>query len=155
MYQFWVDPSGVNAPDCMTNPIGVPINGACIGTYNNLVHIFTAGSLTMTAFNQIQVDPGGGDIFNLKSPTELTFITGDAINGNATPFEAGTLTIANSGSGPGDLTVWSGDSVNTDFQVVFPVPQVLAVVAPEPGTLLLPGAGLGGLAVGARRTRMK
>jgi hypothetical protein len=139
----------------MTNPIGAPINGACIGSYGNLVHILTAGSLTMTAFNQIQVDPFG-NIFNLKSPTELIFDTGDALNGNVTPFEAGTLTIANSGSGPGDLTVWSGESVNTDFvDVLNTGPQVLAVAAPEPSALLLLGVGIGGLAAaaGARRHR--
>jgi len=156
-YQLWLDPSGVNAPDCMTNPIGVPINGACIGSYGNLVHILTAGSLTMTAFDQIQVDPFG-NIFNLKSPRELIFDTGNAINGNVTPFEAGTLTIANSGSGPGDVTVWSGDSVNTVFvNVLNTAPQVLAVAAPEPGTVFLLGAGLGGVAVAvrARRSRLR
>jgi len=67
------------------------------------------------------------------------------------------MTIANSGSGPGDVTLWSGDGLDTNFnQFNDTVPQVLALAAPEPGTVLLLGAGLGTLAVavGVRRARV-
>jgi hypothetical protein len=93
----------------------------------------------------------------------LLFTAGDPINGNSTAFELGTMTIANDGSGPGDVTLWSADAVDAKFTdrngtMTGPgsltVPQVLAIAAPEPGTLLLLGVGVGGLvAVRARRPR--
>jgi hypothetical protein len=99
---------------------------------------------------------GGGPGLAKLVFQEFAFNSGDAINGNATPFEIGTITIANDGSGPGDVTLWTGDYVDTKFNDV-PVTgvQTLAVAAPEPETLLLFGAGLGSVtvAVRARRTR--
>jgi hypothetical protein len=58
----------------------------------------------MTAFNLIQFDPGGLDNFNLVPPTALTLTTGSSVNGNATPFEAGTLGVANGAGSSGDVT---------------------------------------------------
>src|SRR5215472_11036426 len=156
-YQLWVDPSGINSPGCTTNPGGAPINGACVGIIGVTDLEFLAhGALTMTAFTLMQVDPTGFDIFNLASPTELRLFTGDVINGNATPFEAGTLTIANSGSSQGDITLWSGDYLDTNFNNPnITAPQTIAMAAPvpEPGNMLLLGAGLGGFAVALRVRR--
>jgi hypothetical protein len=57
------------------------------------------------------------------------------------------------GSGPGNVTAWTAEAVNTDFvDVLGTTPQVLAVAALEPRTVVLLVARLDGLvAVRARR----
>jgi hypothetical protein len=107
---------------------------------------FTTSNLQPCPFGVIQ-----------NCSTVLLFVAGDAINGNFTPFELGSMTIANDGSGPGEVTLWTGDYLDAKFNDRnATLPQVLAIAAPEPGTLLLQGVGLGGLvAVQARRPRPK
>jgi hypothetical protein len=110
----------------------------------------------MTAFSPIP-DAPALTTSNLQSSTVLYADAGDAINGNSTPYEIGTMTIANDGSGPGDVTLWSSDITDANFKDQFiTVPQTFAIAAPEPGTLIFLGAGLGGLAafVRARRQRV-
>ena len=162
--QLWVDPSGVNAPGCTPQLPGQGLP-TCVGTYNETVNVVANGSLTMTAFSPITGAPAFttsnlqpcpfGVIQNCS--TVLLFVAGDAINGNFTPFELGSMTIANDGSGPGEVTLWTGDYLDAKFNDRnATLPQVLAIAAPEPGTLLLQGVGLGGLvAVQARRPRPK
>ena len=166
-YQLWVDPSVINAPGCTVQPPGSGLP-TCVGTYGEDGNVVANGSLTMTAFSPITGAPAFA-LSNLQPcpvtintihyqncSTVLLFIAGDAINGNATPFEIGTMTIANDGSGPGDVTLWSGDYLDANFNDLnATVPQTVAVAAvPEPGTLLLLGSGLTVLAVaGLRRLR--
>jgi hypothetical protein len=88
--------------------------------------------------------------------TVLLFVAGDPINGNSTPFEIGTMTIANDGSGPGDVTLWTGDYTDANFKELHDAaPQTFAIAAPEPGTLLFLGTGLGGLAAAVRARRKR
>src|SRR5215469_13327959 len=167
-YQLWVDPSGVNTPGCTPLSPGLP---TCVGTYGEDGNPVANGSLTMTAFSPIAGAPAFTtanlqpcpvtllSVHYQNCSTVLLFVAGDAINGNSTPFELGTMTIANDGSGPGDVTLWTGDYVDANFKDLHGTGpqapqtlQTLAIAAPEPGTLLLLGVGVSGLvAVRARR----
>jgi len=142
LYQLWVDPSAIAGT-----------------TYGVDADILARGSLTMSGFVD---DPANYTVHNLclgpapcgvLLPQELRLITGDPINGDSVAFEIGTVTITNSGSGPGDVTLFTGDYVDTTFNLqAASAPQILASV-PEPGTLALLGFGMGGLAVLTRRSR--
>jgi hypothetical protein len=86
--------------------------------------------------------------------------------GNSTPFEVGSMSIANDGSGAGTVTVGEifggspyyndANQISGNFPVTVPQTLALAAPVPEPGTLILLGAGLGGLAafVRARHQRV-
>jgi hypothetical protein len=115
------------------------------------------GAPAFTTSNLLPCPQTFGGINYQDCSTVLLFVTGDGINGNSTPFEIGTVTIANDGSGPGDVTLWSGDYIDANFkELPGTAPQTLAIAAPEPGTLLLLGVGVGGIiAVRARRPRAK
>ena len=72
------------------------------------------------------------------------------------------MSIVNDGSGAGDITLdpdpFLGSQQYYDANLIslyVTVPQTLAVAAPEPGTLLLLGAGLGGLAAAVRARRQR
>src|SRR5215469_8174681 len=149
VYQLWVDPSAIAG-----------------STFGVDAFIYAHGSLTMTAFTE---DAANGTTASLClnvagcSGTvklgfqEFTAVSGDSINGNSVPFEIGTVTVVNSGAGAGDITLWTGDYLASDLITIVPAtaPQILAQVIPEPGTLVLMGVGLGGLAVAVRAHRQR
>jgi len=187
-YQLWVDPSGVNAPGCAT--LGAPINGGCNGVYGIYdISIIGEGSLRTTAFTSNPSAPAFTKPSSLipnicPAPTcdgfppgytpppsylisELAIpLTGDTQNGNATPFEVGSMTITNDGSGAGDVSFFnlpfppppnteSALYVDANFNG-FTIPnQTFAIAAPvpEPSSLLLVATGVAGLAVRRHRAR--
>jgi hypothetical protein len=184
-YQLWIDPSGVYAPALYGPSCISPINGGCTGVYGVYnFDILGDGSLTPTAFTPNTSSPvftsyAGlepycvGTICAQPPPgfkiPEAIAVASTGTNqaqsiGNSTPFEVGSMSIVNDGSGAGDVTLVSalflGRSayyVDADVVATFPVtvPQTLAVAVPEPASLLLLGVGLGlAVAVGARRPRL-
>jgi len=112
----------------------------------------------MTAFSPITGAPAF-TLSNLISGTLPKFITGDDLNGNVTPFEIGTMTIVNNGTGPGDVTLSSdsigGNYLDTNFNERNSGLQTVAIEAPvpEPGTLLLLASGIACLAVRRHRAQ--
>jgi hypothetical protein len=100
-------------------------------------------------------------------PTCISIFCGVSINtgfgsltvpGEDLPFEIGTMTINNNGNGPGHVILVGAQYTDTNFNnySLTPAPQTTAVAAPEPGTLLLIGVGVGGLvAVRSRRKRTR
>jgi hypothetical protein len=182
-YQLWIDPSGVYAPALYGPSCLYPINGGCTGVYGVFdFDILGNGSLTLTAFTPNTSSPAftSGGLFipcvgticaeyPPKGPEEIqvTSTGTDPLDtiGNSTPFEVGSMSIANDGSGAGTITVdnpiFGGTPYYNDANVIsgnFPVtglPQTLAVAAPvpEPSTLLLLAAGLAGLTVVVRARR--
>ena len=136
VFQLWVDPSAISG-----------------GTFGIDGQLEAAGTLKMTAFAGIAAN---GTTGNLNTTTQnLNFVSGDAVNGNSVPFEIGTVTISNGGGPAGDVTLFTGDYIASDFITTVPAttPQILAQVVPEPGTLLLLGLGTSGLAVLVVRSR--
>jgi len=122
------------------------------------VDVLAENSLTMTAFSPITGAPAF-TLSNLISGTLPKFITGDDLNGNVTPFEIGTMTIVNNGTGPGDVTLSSdsigGNYLDTNFNERNSGLQTVAIEAPvpEPGTLLLLASGIACLAVRRHRAQ--
>jgi len=99
------------------------------------VDVLAEDSLTMTAFSPITGAPAF-TLSNLISGTLPKFITGDDLNGNVTPFEIGTMTIVNNGTGPGDVTLSSdsigGNYLDTNFNERNSGLQTVAIEAPYP-----------------------
>jgi hypothetical protein len=136
VYQFWVDPSAISG-----------------GTFGFDFSIYGAGALKMTAFTAnaaAMVTP------NLNTTGNFFLGNGgDTNNGNFTALEIGTLTVSNTGLGYGEITLWTGEYVDSNFSAQpATAPQFLAfALVPEPGTLVLLGVGMGGLAVAVRARR--
>jgi hypothetical protein len=135
VYQLWVDPSAITG-----------------GTFGFDYSIFGAGGLKMTAFTA----NAAALLTNNLNTTANSMLGngGDTNAGNFTPLEMGTLTVVASGA-PGDITLWTGDYVDSTILNLFPAtaPQILALVVPEPGTLVLLGVGVSGIAILVRRSR--
>jgi hypothetical protein len=135
-YQLWVDPSAVTG-----------------GTFGFDYSIFGSGGVKMTAFTA----NAAALLTNNLNTTANSMLGngGDTSNGNFTALELGTLTVSN--TGPGDITLWTGDYVDSTFVTLVPAtaPQILALVVPEPGTLVLLGVGVSGIAILVRRSRSR
>jgi hypothetical protein len=87
-------------------------------------------------------------------PTTLGVDGGDVSNGDSAPRRIGSLIVRGTSFGA-TLNVTAGTFTDSSFaaQPVTPLPQLVAQVVPEPGTALLLGAalvGLAGLGRGAR-----
>jgi hypothetical protein len=127
------------------------------GTFGFDWSIAGNGPLKMIAFTP---NPAALLTFNLNT-TANTFQGngGDVVNGNFAALELGTLAVDNMdphGSSSEDITLWKGDYVDSNFTVQpASAPQILAQIAPEPGTLVLLGVGMVGLAVVVRARRQR
>jgi hypothetical protein len=92
----------------------------------------------------------------MAAPEHFEGNGGDPNNGNFTALDLGTTTVKNIGSGPGygDITLFAGDYVDSNFALQpATAPQVLGSIILEPGTLALLGVGIGRLAVVVRARR--
>lgn len=109
------------------------------------------GGVTFTGFT---VDPGlsgatGGFVLGSNTAALVTFsIGGGTVTFGVTPIRIGTLGI--SVAGVGSVT-HTGDYFGLDFGTYNGDDGVVISGVPEPGTLLLLGAGMAGLALFGRR----
>ena len=132
--QLWVDD---------TNAVG----GGAFGVAD--IKIISGGVLSMNTWapnTNVGTSSLIGNTLNIANALGITATAG--------AFELGTINVVNAG-GVGDITLFSGDylSAASSLQVTMTLPQTLAAVVPEPGTLLLLGMGIGGLGVLIRRSR--
>lgn len=116
----------------LTNPLGE----TSIGANGNRVLIFNGVGLVATNTNAL--DPGlNGAVGGNDAQIRLTFRAGSV----------GGLTVINIGTGyAGDGEVGAGGSLDQTA-----LTQISVSVIPEPGTALLMGLGLAGLAAAGRR----
>jgi len=118
-------------------------NGGIFG-FGELVVLTTGGDLTIDSFACQAVSC----TFSTTGNTRLEATGGDTSSGETGVHDFGTISL----SGFGRLELVSGNYFDFGFGVQTVEPRTLAIVTPEPGTLVLLGAGLAGLAFIRRRS---
>lgn len=139
-----VDPSGGFTVNLWADTSGDPSGGI----YSmSSVSIVTTGDLVITGYTN---ESGLAFLQGTTTPTSILFNLGDGILQLPLLIEMGSLNIQGTN---GTVEIAGGDALNLFFGTTDLADGAVVIAqVPEPGTLLLLGAGLSGLAfVGRRR----